>query len=101
SRAVAEPVLGGFSEIEGATVLGRSAKERIALATISLPLRAMRQQDVARFLADAHRIFVSGGPHRAHVLHERVHLDGTLRASAQIYNDEGDVEALLRALREL
>jgi len=30
-----------------------------------------------------------------------VHLDGTLRASAQIYNDESDIEALLRALREL
>jgi cysteine desulfurase/selenocysteine lyase len=101
SRALGEQMLRGLSEIKGATVLGRSAKERIALATISLPLRAMRQQDVARFLADAHGIFVSGGHHCAHVLHERVHLDGTLRASAQIYNDEGDVEALLRALREL
>jgi selenocysteine lyase/cysteine desulfurase len=30
-----------------------------------------------------------------------VRLDGTLRASAQIYNDAGDVDALLRALREL
>ena len=82
-------------------MLGRSARERIALATISLPLRAMRQQDVARLLADAHGIFVSGGHHCAHVLHDRVHLDGTLRASAQIFNDAGDIEALLRALREL
>jgi len=101
SRKLGEQLLGGLVEIDGATVLGRSAKDRIALATVSLPLRAMRQQDVARFLADAHGIFVSGGHHCAHVLHERVHLDGTLRASAQIYNDAGDIEALLRALREL
>jgi len=35
------------------------------------------------------------------VLHDRVHLDGTLRASAQIYNDASDIDALLDALREL
>ena len=101
SRALGEQLLRGLVEIEGATVLGRSARERIALATISLPLRAMRQQDVARLLADAHGIFVSGGFHCAHVLHDRMRLDGTLRASAQIFNDAGDIEALLRALREL
>jgi cysteine desulfurase/selenocysteine lyase len=54
SRALGDQLLRGLAELEGATVLGRSAKERIALATVSLPLRAMRQQDVARFLADAH-----------------------------------------------
>jgi len=101
SRKLGEQLLGGLVEIEGATVLGRSAKDRIALATVSLPLRAMRQQDVARLLADAHGIFVSGGHHCAHVLHDRVHLDGTLRASAQIFNDAGDIDALLEALREL
>jgi cysteine desulfurase/selenocysteine lyase len=101
SRALGERLLDGLVEIEGATVLGRSAKERIALATVSLPLRAMRQEDVARLLADAHGIFVSGGYHCAHVLHDRVRLDGTLRASAQIYNDADDVDALLAALREL
>jgi cysteine desulfurase/selenocysteine lyase len=101
SRALGDQLLRGLAELDGATVLGRSAPERIALATVSLPLRAMRQEDVARLLADAHGIFVSGGYHCAHVLHDRVRLDGTLRASAQIYNDEGDIEALLRALREL
>ncbi len=37
-----------------------------------LPWPAMRQQDIARLLADAHAIFVSGGFHCAHVLHHRV-----------------------------
>jgi len=101
SRALGDRLLRGLTELDGATVLGRSARERIALATVSLPLRAMRQEDVARLLADAHGIFVSGGHHCAHVLHDRVHLDGTLRASAQIFNDAGDIDALLEALREL
>jgi cysteine desulfurase/selenocysteine lyase len=101
SRTLADQLMRGLAEIENATVLGRSARERIALATVSLPLPAMRQDDIARLLADAHGIFVSGGYHCAHVLHHRLHLDGTLRASAQIYNDEADVEAFVGALREL
>jgi selenocysteine lyase/cysteine desulfurase len=61
----------------------------------------MRQQDIARLLADAHAIFVSGGFHCAHVLHHRLRLDGTLRASAHIYNDERDIEAFIRALHDV
>jgi cysteine desulfurase/selenocysteine lyase len=101
SRALAEQMMAGLAEIPKATVLGRSAKDRIALATVSLPLPSMRQDDIARLLADAHGIFVSGGYHCAHVLHHRLHLDGTLRASAQIYNDAADIEAFVGALREL
>jgi cysteine desulfurase/selenocysteine lyase len=101
SRALADQLMRGLAELSHATVLGRSARERIALATVSLPLPAMSQQDIARLLADAHGIFVSGGYHCAHVLHHRLHLAGTLRASAHIYNDSADIEAFLAALREL
>jgi len=101
SRTLAEQLLRGLAEIENATVLGRSVTDRIALATVSLPLPSMRQPDIARLLADAHGIFVSGGFHCAHVLHHRVGLDGTIRASAHFYNDASDIEALLAALREL
>ena len=101
SRALAEQLVDGLSELPGATVLGRSAANRIALATVSLPLPTMRQQDIARLLADAHGIFVSGGYHCAHVLHHRLKLDGTIRASAHLYNDASDIDALLAALREL
>ena len=61
----------------------------------------MGQQDVAGLLADAHGIFVSGGFHSAHVLHHGVRVAGTLRASAQVFNDAGDIEAFVRALRDL
>jgi len=101
SRALADQLMRGLAQLPNATVLGRSARERIALATVSLPLPAMSQQDIARFLADAHGIFVSGGYHCAHVLHHRLNLAGTLRASAHIYNDSADIEAFLAALREL
>ncbi|HEX5047056.1 MAG TPA: cysteine desulfurase [Gammaproteobacteria bacterium] len=100
-RELSDRLMRGLAELPHATVLGRSARERIALATVSLPLPAMRQQDVARLLADAHGIFVSGGYHCAHVLHDRLRLDGTIRASAHIYNDAGDIDAFVGALRDL
>ncbi len=93
SRALADQLMRGLAELPHATVLGRSARERIALATVSLPMPAMSQQDIARLLADAHGIFVSGGYHCAHVLHHRLNLAGTLRASAHFYNDSADIEA--------
>jgi cysteine desulfurase/selenocysteine lyase len=101
SRALAAQLMEGLGSLPHATVLGRSVRERIALATVSLPWPSMRQQDIARLLADAHSIFVSGGFHCAHVLHHRLNLDGTLRASAHLYNDEGDIEAFVRALHDV
>jgi cysteine desulfurase/selenocysteine lyase len=101
SRSLAAQLMEGLNGLAEATVLGRSVRDRIALATVSLPWPAMRQQDVARLLADAHGIFVSGGFHCAHVLHHRLALDGTLRASAHIFNDAGDIEAFVRALHDL
>jgi cysteine desulfurase/selenocysteine lyase len=100
SRALAAQLLEGLTGLPGATVLGRSVRDRIALATVSLPWPAMRQQDIARLLADAHSIYVSGGFHCAHILHHRLRLDGTLRASANIYNDSGDIEAFVKALHD-
>lgn len=101
SRALGLQLMRGLASLPEATVLGRSASERVALATVSMPRPALRQQDVARLLADAHGIFVSGGYHCAHILHHRLRLDGTLRASAHWFNDEGDIEAFVRALRDL
>jgi cysteine desulfurase/selenocysteine lyase len=71
-RELSDRLMRGLAQLPDATVLGRSARDRIALATVSLPLPSMRQQHVARLLADAHGIFVSGGHHCAHVLHDRL-----------------------------
>jgi cysteine desulfurase/selenocysteine lyase len=73
----------------------------VALCTVSVPVPSMTQANLARLLADSHAILVSGGYHCAHILHHRVQLDGTLRASAHVFNDAEDVERLLAALRDL
>jgi cysteine desulfurase / selenocysteine lyase len=93
SRKLAEQMVRELKSI--APVLGSGP--RIAICTLSLP----SANNVARYLADSHAILVSSGHHCAHVLHHRLKLDETLRASAHLFNDENDVERLVRALREL
>ncbi len=103
SRKLGEQLVRGLKALPGARVLGAGVppERRVALCTLSLEVPSMTQANIARLLADSHAILVSGGYHCAHILHHRVHLDGTLRASAHLFNDEEDLERLLAALRDL
>jgi cysteine desulfurase/selenocysteine lyase len=103
SRRLGEMMVRELAKLPEAKILGgrQPAERRVALCTMSLPVPSMTQANIARLLADSHAICVSGGYHCAHVLHHRTQIDGTLRASAHLYNDEADVEKLVAALRDL
>ncbi len=101
AQALGEQLITGLRTLPRARLLGGRGARRIALTSLALTLPNMSATDLARLLADAHGIYLSGGYHCAHLLHERLELPGTLRASAQIFNDAGDIDALLRALHEL
>jgi cysteine desulfurase/selenocysteine lyase len=75
--------------------------ERIAVATFVVDAPGMSQENVARALSDMYGVCVSGGLHCAHVLHARVRLDGTVRASPHVFNTTGDIDRLVAGLREL
>jgi cysteine desulfurase/selenocysteine lyase len=103
SEELGAQMLEGLQSIPGIQVLGRSAPkhQRIALCTFHVNAGGMGQSDVARYLCDAAQILVSGGYHCAHILHHELKLEGTVRASAHLFNTAEEIDKLVRTVREI
>ena len=76
-------------------------ENRIGLATFTVPAPGLEQEGVARALCDRHQILVSGGYHCAHILHQRLHLNGTVRVSTHVFNTHAEIDRLIDALMEI
>jgi cysteine desulfurase / selenocysteine lyase len=96
-------LLQGLRDIPGVRVLAADVppERRIALATFVVDAPGMTQENVARALNDMYGVCVSGGVHCAHVLHARLHLDGTVRASAHVFNTAADLDLLVEGVRQI
>jgi cysteine desulfurase / selenocysteine lyase len=92
-----------LARIPGVRIVAGSAgrERRIGLASFSLDSPGMDAESVARYLCDRSQIIVSGGYHCAHILHHRLGREGTVRASAHVFNTHDDIDRLCGALREL
>ncbi len=103
SQALGARLVAQLRAIPGTTILGDSAPTdcRIGLATFTVRAPGLGQEGVARALCDRHQILVSGGYHCAHILHHRLALEGTVRASTHVFNTPDDIDRLGAALREL
>lgn len=103
SRDLGRHLMEGLRGIPGTKILGASAplEQRIGLATFTVPVPGLTQEGVARALCDRHQILVSGGLHCAHILHHRLQLEGTVRASTHVFNTHAEIERLIAALQDL
>ena len=103
SQALGQHLVEGLRAIPGTHILADSAPpaDRIGLATFTVNTPGLGAEAVARTLCDRHQILVSGGYHCAHILHHRLQLSGTVRASTHIFNTHAEIDRLLTALREL
>jgi cysteine desulfurase/selenocysteine lyase len=102
-EALARLLIDGLGSVPGVRILAPSLpiSRRIALVTFVVDAPAMTQENVARALSDMFGVCVSGGYHCAHVLHARVKLDGTVRASPHVFNTSGEIDQLVEGVREL
>jgi len=93
----------GLRAIPGVRVLAADvpAERRIALATFVVDAPGMTQENVARALCDLFGVCVSGGVHCAHVLHARLNLAGTVRASPHVFNTAADLATLFEGVRQI
>lgn len=74
---------------------GRFADDRLGIASFNVS--GTDPSDVSLFL-DAQRIAVRTGSHCAQPLHRSLGIEQSCRASIGLYNDEGDIDALIDAL---
>jgi cysteine desulfurase/selenocysteine lyase len=101
-RGLGAHLFESLANIRGVKILGGPHHEsRLALATFVVDTPGVEQEHVARMLADNAGICVSGGYHCTHVLHARAHLNGTVRASAHVYNTKEEIDVLARAVAEI
>jgi len=103
SRSLGRHLVEGLSALPQMRVIAASApwETRIGLATFFVDASGFSQDSLARMLCDRYQILVSGGFHCAHVLHHRLGMEGTVRASTHVFNTHAEIEALLSALQEL
>lgn len=102
SQALGRHLVEGLRAVPGVRILADAAPlaDRVGLATFTVPAAGMAAEGVARALCDRHQILVSGGYHCAHILHHRLQLAGTMRASTHVFNTHAEIDRLLAALVE-
>lgn len=69
------------------------------LGIVSFVLEGVHSHDVAQVLGDM-GICVRAGHHCAMPLHKRLKISSTVRASLSVYNDEEDVDALVKGIKD-
>jgi cysteine desulfurase/selenocysteine lyase len=101
--AMARYMIERLREVPGVRVLAAKmpVERRIALATFVVDAPGMTQENVARALCDLYGVCVSGGFHCTHVLHSRVQLEGTVRASPHVFNTTAEIDRLVEGVREI
>lgn len=103
SLSLGRHLVEGLSTLPNTRVIAASApvESRIGLATFFVDAPGFSQDALARMLCDRYQILVSGGFHCAHILHHRMGMEGTVRASTHVFNTHAEIDALLAAVREL
>jgi cysteine desulfurase/selenocysteine lyase len=94
-RALVRLATARLAEIEGLRVYGPPPAERSGV--VSFTVEGIHPHDLATIL-DQDGVCIRAGHHCAQPLMRRLEVSATARASFYVYNDESDVEALVRAL---
>lgn len=94
-----ERLLAGLKAIPGVRLLGPEGTQARA-PLVSFVVDGIHPHDVCQLL-DTFGVCTRGGHHCAQPLHEALGVEASVRASIALYNDEGDIEALLDGLEEV
>ncbi len=82
-----------LSKVTGVTIHNKTAKTGI----LTFNIDGIHPHDVASVL-DEYEVDIRAGKHCAYLIHQRMGLMSTLRASFHLYNDEEDCDKLIEAV---
>ena len=91
-------LLDGLRQVKGVRIVGPTDL-RSRIGVVSFDLDGAHPHDICQIL-DRHGVAVRGGHLCAQPLMDRFDLAGVTRASIALYNDQGDIDALLTGLDE-
>jgi cysteine desulfurase/selenocysteine lyase len=89
--------LNELSRIDGLRLIG-TAKEKASV--MSFVLDGFTTEQIGKHLSN-HGIAVRAGHHCAQPILRRFGLDATVRPTLAFYNTSGEIDALVRAIREI
>ncbi len=89
----------GLQQIAAVEIIGLQAHASVVSFIVRLDDEIIHHQDIATLL-DQQNIAVRSGHHCAHPLMDALGINGTIRVSLAIYNNEQDIERLLLALNK-
>lgn len=98
SRRLTGRILSGLDSIPGVSVIGPPGLEE-RIGVVSFVIEGAHSHDVCQIL-DTHGVATRGGHHCAQPLMDTFGIAGTARASLGVYNDGGDVDALLGGVED-
>ena len=87
-------------EVPGVQILGPK-KETPRAPLVSFHLDGMESHAIAKILNQRENVLVRSGFHCAQPLHDHLGLKPSVRASLQIYNNQSDIERLIRTLQSI
>lgn len=89
-------------DMPGVDVLMARREPRLAIATLVPRTSRITPDHLAYYLSETHKIMVRSGHHCAHPLFDSIGAEaGGVRASAYLYNEVEEIQAMSAALREL
>jgi cysteine desulfurase/selenocysteine lyase len=89
-------ILDGLGRVKGCRIVGPASLQG-RVPVISFAFEDAHPHDICQLL-DSHGVALRGGHHCAQPFMEQCGLAGTTRASIALYNNDGDVDALLSGL---
>lgn len=98
-KKLLDKLVDGLNHIEGIQIIGLQPDASVVSFTLNLEGEAIHHNDIATLL-DQQGIAVRSGHHCAHPLMDALGINGTVRVSLGIYNNEQDIEAFLAALNK-